>query len=178
MIANLVTATRLVLAVPLFALLMSPGETTRWAALGVLALAALTDVVDGRIARALGQVSRLGAMLDLVADRVLTATLTVGLVANGALAGWWAAPALVLLARDLAVASFGEASGGQVKFPVTALERVKITLQFAGFLALVAPPLASWQPDAGRWSLAGAAILALATVVSYWRRTARSLAGP
>ena len=176
MIANLVTASRLVLAVPLFALLLTTGETAAWTALGVLALAGLTDVVDGRIARALGQVSKLGAMLDLVADRVLTATLAAGLIANGALAGWWAAPAVVLVARDLAVASYGEASGGAAKFPVTALERVKIALQFAGFLALVAPPLAAWQPEAGRWSLAASALLALATAVSYGRRTAWTLA--
>jgi CDP-diacylglycerol--glycerol-3-phosphate 3-phosphatidyltransferase len=174
-IANLVTATRLVLALPLFALLLTPGAAAAWAALGVLALAGLTDVVDGRIARALGQVSKLGAMLDLVADRVLTATLAAGLIANGTLAGWWAAPVLVLLARDLAVASFGEAGGGAVKFPVTALERVKITLQFVGFLALVAPPLAAWQGAAGRWSLAASATLAAASAVSYGRRTAQAL---
>lgn len=171
MIANLVTGLRLALSVPLFVLLLTPGETARWAALGVLALAGLTDVVDGRIARALGQVSRFGAMLDLVADRMLTTTLAVGLIANGTLAEWWAAPALVLLGRDLAVASFGEASGGQVTFPVTALERVKIGLQFAGFLLLVSP----WLHDAGRWALAASAALALATVVSYARRTTRAL---
>jgi phosphatidylglycerophosphate synthase len=173
--ANLVTASRLVLAVPLFVLLLTPGATAAWAALGVLALAGLTDVVDGRIARGLGQVSRFGAMLDLVADRVLTATLAVGLIANGTLGGWWAGPVLVLLARDLAVASFGEASGGAVKFPVTPLERVKIALQFAGFLALVAPPFVAWQGEAGRWSLAASAALAAATAVSYGRQTARAL---
>jgi len=174
-IANLVTATRLVLAVPLFALLLTPGETAAWTALGVLALAGLTDVVDGRIARALGQVSKLGAMLDLVADRVLTATLTAGLIANGTLAGWWAVPGLVLVARDLAVASYGEASGGAVKFPVTALERVKIALQFAGLLVLVPPTLVAWQAEVGRWALAVSALLAVVTAVSYGWRTARAL---
>ena len=172
MIANLVTASRLVLSAPLFILLQTPGDGARWGALAVLVLAGLTDVVDGRIARALGQTSKLGAMLDLVADRVLTATLAAGLVANGTLAGWWAVPVLVLLARDLAVASFGEASEGRAKFPVTMLERVKITLQFAGFLLLVSP----WLHEIGRWSLAASAALALVTLVSYARRTARTLA--
>lgn len=171
MIANLVTASRLLLSVPLFVLLLAPGDAARFGALAVLALAGLTDVVDGRIARALGQASKLGAMLDLVADRVLTATLAAGLIANGTLAGWWAVPVLVLLARDLAVASFGEASEGRAKFPVTPLERVKIALQFAGFLLLVSP----WLHEAGRWSLAASAALALASVVSYGRRTARAL---
>ena len=178
MIANAVTASRLVLAIPLWLLMMAEGDAARWAALGVLVLAGLTDVVDGRIARALNQVSSFGAMLDLVADRVLTATLTVGLVANGSLDGPWAAAGLVLLARDLAVASFGEATQGRAKFPVTPLERVKIALQFAGFILLIAPGVVAWQEDVGRWALAASAGLALVTLVDYARRAARGLKTP
>jgi phosphatidylglycerophosphate synthase len=178
MIANLVTASRLVLAIPLFLCLIAGNDAARWAALAILALAGLTDVVDGRIARALNQVSPLGAMLYLVADRALTATLAVGLIAGGDLQGPWGAAALVLLGRDLAVASFGEASKGRAKFPVTALERVKIALQFAGFGLLVAPVLAAWQHDVGRWTLAGSAALALFTLVGYGRRAVVALREP
>jgi phosphatidylglycerophosphate synthase len=175
MTANLFTASRIVLALPLFAFLLAPGEAARWMALGVLVVAGLTDVVDGRIARALNQVSRLGAMLDLIADRLLTATLAVGLIAAGRLDGIWSAAALVLLARDLAVASFGEASQGRARFPVTGLERVKIALQFAGFGLLVAPSVISPQSTLGCWALAASAVLALATLVGYSRRAAQAL---
>lgn len=171
MIANLVTASRIVLSAPLFAALTSGAEGARWWALGVLALAGLTDVVDGRIARALNQTSALGAMLDLIADRLLTLTLAVGLIVSGALPGPWAIAALVLLGRDMAVASFGEATGGRVKFPVTHLERAKIALQFAGFGLLIVVP----DQLAGRWVLAASAALAAAILVSYARRTTQAL---
>ena len=170
MIANAVTASRLVLAVPLHLLLTARGDAAAWAAFGVMVLAGLTDVVDGRIARALNQVSKLGAMLDLISDRVLTATLAVGLIASGRLAGPWAAAALILLARDLTVASFGEATQGRAKFPVSPLERVKIALQFAGFGLLVAPELIAGQHPIGAWALAASAALALITLVGYARR--------
>lgn len=170
MIANAVTASRLVLAVPLYLLLTARGDVAAWAAFGVMVLAGLTDVVDGRIARALNQVSKLGAMLDLISDRVLTATLAVGLIASGRLAGPWAAAALILLARDLTVASFGEATQGRAKFPVSPLERVKIALQFAGFGLLVAPELIAGQHPIGAWALAASAALALITLVGYARR--------
>ena len=175
MIANAVTASRLVLAVPLYLLLTASGDAAAWASLGVLVLAGLTDVVDGRIARALNQVSKLGAMLDLISDRVLTATLAVGLIAGGRLAGPWAAAALILLARDLAVASFGEATQGRAKFPVTRLERVKIALQFLGFGLLVAPEIIARQHQLGAWVLAASAALALVTLVGYAQRAAGAL---
>ena len=175
MIANTVTASRLVLAVPLYLLLTASGDRAAWAALGVLALAGLTDVVDGRIARALNQVSKLGAMLDLIADRVLTATLAVGLIAGGRLTGPWAAAVLILLARDLAVASFGEATQGRARFPVTPLERIKIALQFAGFGLLAAPEVVARQHLLGAWSLAASAGLALVTSVGYAQRAAGAL---
>jgi phosphatidylglycerophosphate synthase len=175
MIANAVTASRLVLAVPLYLLLTAHGDAAAWAAFGVMVLAGLTDVVDGRIARALNQVSKLGAMLDLISDRVLTATLAVGLIASGRLTGLWAGAALILLARDLAVASFGEATQGRAKFPVTPLERVKITLQFAGLGLLVAPELVGGQHAIGAWALAASAALALITLLGYAQRANAAL---
>jgi CDP-diacylglycerol--glycerol-3-phosphate 3-phosphatidyltransferase/cardiolipin synthase len=175
MISNAITSVRLVLLAPLLALLDSTAPAERWAALGLLALAGLTDVVDGRVARALGEVSRAGAMLDLIADRLLTLVLVAGLVASGELAGPFMAAGVVLVARDLVVASFGEAAP-DVRIAVTALERVKIALQFAALGLLVAPPLGPAQYDIGRWLLAAAASLALATVVLYARRAGRALA--
>jgi len=176
--ANLVTASRIVLLIPLWVLATTSGETAAWAALGVFLLAGLTDVVDGRIARAMGQVSAFGAMLDLVADRLLTAVTAVGLIAAGRVYGLWILAPLVLLGRDLIVASFGEASEGRVKFPVTMTERVKITLQFAGFGLLLAPRALEGQHAAGRWALAASAAVCAATLVDYSRRAARELSSP
>ena len=174
MISNLITSVRLVLLAPLLALSSLTGPTERWWALGLLALAGLSDVVDGRVARALGEVSRSGAMLDLIADRLLTLVLIVGLIASGELSRGFMAAGVVLVGRDLAVASFGEAAPA-LGIKVSPVERVKIALQFAGLGLLVAPSLAPAQYDAGRWLLAASAALALATVAFYARRTALAL---
>lgn len=176
MISNAVTSLRIVLLVPLLVLLGHAGAADRWAALAVFLLAGLTDIVDGRIARAFGEVSRLGAFLDLIADRLLTLSVVAGLVASGELAGPFMVAGVTLVARDLIVASFGEAAP-TVAIEVTTLERVKIALQFAAFGLLVAPPVAAGLPqhDLGRWLLAASALLAVLTVIGYARRTAAGL---
>jgi len=176
MVSNAVTSLRILLLPLLLWLLSQTGDTFRWAALAVLAVAGLTDVIDGRLARALGEVSRLGAMLDLIADRLLSLSVLVGLIASGELRGGFMVAGVVLLARDLVVASFGEAAPG-LAIKVTRLERVKITLQFAAFGLLAAPPaLPIPQYDLGRWTLAASAALACVALVGYARRAARTLA--
>jgi phosphatidylglycerophosphate synthase len=177
MISNTLTAIRLVLMAPLLALLSQTGAIERWWALAVLLLAGLTDVLDGRVARALGEVSRVGALLDLVADRLLSLAVVAGLLASGELPGAWMAAAVALVARDLTVASFGEAAPG-LGIKVTALERVKIALQFAAFGLLCAPRVVTLvdQYEVGRWALAASAALAAVTVALYARRVGPQLA--
>jgi len=93
-LANGLTALRLVLA-PVFLVLFLRGDHLR--ALAAFASAAMTDVLDGLVARALRQRSRLGALLDPVADKLLGACALVALAANGDLPIWL--PALVV-SRD------------------------------------------------------------------------------
>ncbi|HYG66745.1 MAG TPA: CDP-alcohol phosphatidyltransferase family protein, partial [Anaeromyxobacteraceae bacterium] len=69
-LANGLTAVRFVLA-PLFLVLYVTGDVLR--ALAAFAAAAATDVLDGLVARLLGQRSRLGAFLDPIADKLLAA---------------------------------------------------------------------------------------------------------
>jgi cardiolipin synthase len=95
-LANGLTALRFVLA-PTFLLLYLEGERLR--ALAAFAAAAATDVLDGLVARALRQHTRLGAFLDPIADKLLAACALVALAATGILP-WWL-PVLVV-SRDLA----------------------------------------------------------------------------
>ncbi len=96
-IANGLTALRIVLA-PVFLVLYARGEHVR--AVAAFATAAATDVLDGLVARALHQSSRLGAFLDPIADKLLAACALIALAATGRLP-WWL-PALVVT-RDLAL---------------------------------------------------------------------------
>ncbi len=77
-LANKVTIAR-VLLVPLFVILVLYHRTTgdewqRWGALSVFAAAALSDALDGWLARRFHQFSRLGSILDPVADKILLVT--------------------------------------------------------------------------------------------------------
>jgi len=95
-LANALTALRIVLA-PVFLVLYVRGQPHR--ALAAFAAAAATDVLDGLVARALHQHTRLGAFLDPVADKFLAACALVALALAGRLPAWL--PALVV-ARDAA----------------------------------------------------------------------------
>ncbi len=90
-VPNLLTVARIALA-PVFLWLYVQGETDQ--ALVVFAVAAATDVVDGLAARILDQRTRLGAVLDAGADKLLTACALVALAWRGQIP-WWL-PALVV----------------------------------------------------------------------------------
>jgi cardiolipin synthase len=76
------------------------GENERVAAVVVLALAGISDFVDGYVARHFHQVSTLGKVLDPTADRVVLATGVVAIAAYGAVPGWLAG---VVLGREAVV---------------------------------------------------------------------------
>lgn len=95
-IANGLTALRILLA-PVFLVLYVRGDPLR--ALAAFVAAAATDVLDGLVARALGQHSRLGAFLDPIADKFLAACALFALAATGRLPMWLP---LVVVGRDAA----------------------------------------------------------------------------
>ncbi len=98
-VPNILSFIRLA-GVPLFLWLVLVPRTDVsdiWAVI-VLMLASLTDLLDGRIARALKQVSRLGQMLDPIADRLYILAIVIALGIRELLP-WWLV--IVLLARDV-----------------------------------------------------------------------------
>ncbi|MCL2422631.1 MAG: CDP-alcohol phosphatidyltransferase family protein [Micrococcales bacterium] len=96
-VPNAISAARLVL-VPVFAVLLARRQDV--AALVVLAVSGVSDWLDGVVARRLGQVSRLGQVLDPAADRLFIVVTIVALAWRGVVP-WWLVAALV--ARDLAL---------------------------------------------------------------------------
>ena len=88
------------LGVPLFLWLILGPHADGWA-LVVLVLAGITDWLDGKVARATGQVSRVGQLLDPLADRLYIAATLLGLAIRGIIP-WWLV--VLLLARDVLMA--------------------------------------------------------------------------
>jgi phosphatidylglycerophosphate synthase len=93
-VANLVTGSRIVLAVPAFLFALTPGGLPLLAL--VVAVAGLSDLVDGTIARRFDRPTKFGAALDPVADGVFYGAVAAGLAAGGAYPTWLAG---VVIAR-------------------------------------------------------------------------------
>jgi len=98
-IPNMISFARLA-GVPVFLWLVLGvrTQTGDWWALGLLAAAGLSDWLDGKIARAMNQQSRIGELLDPAADRLYIVSTIVALAIRGII-GWWLVAALA--AREL-----------------------------------------------------------------------------
>ena len=108
-IPNLISFIRILL-IPVFAVLFYQGHTI--AAVIILALSGLSDLVDGKIARKLNQVSNLGKMLDPIADKLTVFAITIILflkfnqAQNEALNAFsWVF--LLFIAKDILMLGFG-----------------------------------------------------------------------
>lgn len=108
----------------------------------VFAIAALTDGLDGYIARSRGDVTTFGKLMDPIADKLLIVAALLALVSLQRLAGWIA---MVIIARELAVTAMrGIAAERGVVIQASWLGKVKTVLQIAAVIALIAtdpPPL-------------------------------------
>jgi CDP-diacylglycerol--glycerol-3-phosphate 3-phosphatidyltransferase len=98
-IPNLLSTLRL-LGVPLFLYLVLVPKADL-AAVGVLMLAGFSDYLDGKLARAWGQISRIGQLLDPLADRLYIIATVVAFVLRDVIP-WWLA--VLLIARDAVLA--------------------------------------------------------------------------
>ncbi|MEL7019714.1 MAG: CDP-diacylglycerol--glycerol-3-phosphate 3-phosphatidyltransferase, partial [Pseudomonadota bacterium] len=109
------------------------------AALILFALAAVTDFLDGWVARRFDQTSALGAALDPIADKALIVTALILLVETGALTGFGSLGALVIIAREIIVSGLREALAPRgLTLPVTGLAKAKTAAQSLAIAALLA----------------------------------------
>ena len=117
-IPNALTLVR-ALGIPIFLwVLFSPGHDVL--AISILVLAGASDYLDGKLARALNQQSRLGELLDPLVDRLYIAAVVVGLTIRDVIPIWIV---IALLARDLILATTlpGLYRVGKGPLPVTFL---------------------------------------------------------
>jgi CDP-diacylglycerol--glycerol-3-phosphate 3-phosphatidyltransferase len=132
---NLLTSLRLVL-VPVFVVLFEAGNPARAGlAAAVFAVAVATDWLDGYAARRSGQTTRIGKLLDPIADKILIAAALVILVDAGRVASWLA---VLLIGRDFVVTGlrFVAATGGQI-IAADAGGKVKMGVQTGACLLLI-----------------------------------------
>jgi phosphatidylglycerophosphate synthase len=172
--ANLITGARILLLPLLWWLALLRSDVAPVAAAVPFLLLGLMDVVDGKVARALGQTSRFGALLDVIGDRLLTLAAGSALMVSRGLPLWAMAAIVVLVGRDLVVSSLGEALGRKVRDRGGPLETAKLVGHFGGMaLAFAAPaPALAAIPAMAAASvlLVLGASLAAASMLVYLRR--------
>jgi CDP-diacylglycerol--glycerol-3-phosphate 3-phosphatidyltransferase len=134
---NQLTTSRLVLGVVLFVLIAL--ESWLWC-LVVFALAALTDWLDGYLARLQGQTSALGRVFDPLVDKVLVSGAFIFLLPEGTKPGaGWLTPWMVtvVVAREFLITGLrGWLESMGVQFGADWLGKLKMTLQCAALVAI------------------------------------------
>ncbi len=177
---NLLTLSR-ILAVPILVFLLWQPRPVDYAITFVLyCVVGITDYFDGYLARAQGQISKLGQFLDPIADKIMVAAVIVMLMASRKANGELPIiqdlniiPALIILLREIIVSGLREFLAElRVGMPVSQLAKWKTTFQLVALGALIlggALPAQHWVHLVGVGSLWSAAALTLVTGYDYLR---------
>ena len=129
-IPNILTIGRIII-VPFFVLAFYlPGFYGDLTALILFVIASFTDFLDGMLARILGEESKLGELLDPIADKIIVATALILLVMDGTIRSYEVIAAIIILTREILVSGLREfLAKGQIKMPVSNLAKLKTVLQ-------------------------------------------------
>ncbi len=139
--ANLLTITRLIFAPLLFVLVLRAEETrgASWAAFGLGVALGTTDFFDGRVARRANVVSRSGAFLDPLADKVVVLGSAFCLVA---VERYWWVPVTIMALRELGVTAWRARWAREgVSIPARRSAKYKTFIQGVALAMAVMPSL-------------------------------------
>ena len=137
-IPNILTIGRIII-VPFFVLAFYlPGFYGDLTAFALFVIASFTDLLDGMLARMLGEESRLGELLDPIADKIIVATALILLVMDGTIRHYEVIAAIIILTREILISGLREfLAKGQVKLPVSNLAKLKTVLQMVSIALLL-----------------------------------------
>ncbi len=177
----------LLVAVFYFPVWLDSVEWVQWSTricAGLFILAALTDLLDGYVARRFEQVTRLGALIDPIADKMIVAVALLLIVER--FESWMVSlPALVIIARELAVSGLREWMAMQKMSEIVAVGwfgKIKTILQLSAIVFLLwglpitsAPVVMHWSAVVGLWMLYIATIMTIYSMVHYLIKAKQSL---
>ena len=158
-ISNLLSLSRIFLLAPITSLLILDDPNGRWPLLLLMAVAALTDALDGYFARRLNQVTEIGKVLDPLADKIAIGVVCTVLTSQGKLPVWFLA---VVLVRDGLIL----AGGHHLK------RKLKIVLQSNSVGKWAATVIAAYLIlvvlNYKEWSILINIFLSISTVMLIW----------
>jgi len=190
-IANVLTFARIIMIPLVVVLFYLPYSWSNPASAIVFILAAITDSLDGYLARKLGQTSRLGAFLDPVADKLMVAVALILLVSHDATQArllWFdsriilAVTAAVIVGREITISALREwmaELGARGKVAVSSLGKYKTIFQMTGLSMMLFRENLLGFPiyEMGLYCLIVAAALTLWSMVVYLRAAWPELRG-
>ena len=137
-IPNILTIGRIIL-VPFFVLAFYlPGFYGDLTAFALFVTASFTDFLDGMLARMLGEESKLGELLDPIADKIIVATALILLVMDGTIRHYEVVAAIIILTREILISGLREfLAKGKVMLPVSNLAKLKTFLQMVAISLLL-----------------------------------------
>lgn len=182
-IANVLTFARIIMIPLVVVLFYLPYSWSNPAAATVFILAAITDSLDGYLARRLGQISALGAFLDPVADKLMVATALILLVSHDPqpleLISFnpqilITLTAAVIVGREITISALREwmaEMGARGKVAVSSLGKIKTIFQMTGLSMMLFRSDVWFIPafELGVYCLVAAAALTLWSMVIYLR---------
>ena len=137
-IPNILTIGRIIL-VPIFVITFYiPGFLGDLIPFFIFLLASFTDFLDGLLARLYKEESRLGELLDPIADKIIVASALILLVMDGTIKNYEVIAAIIILTREILISGLREfLAKGQIKLPVSNLAKLKTFLQMFSIAILL-----------------------------------------
>ena len=137
-IPNILTIGRIII-VPIFVLtFFIPGLFGDLIPFFLFALASFTDYLDGLLARMFKEESKLGELLDPIADKILVAAALILLVMNGTIKNYEVIAAIIILTREILISGLREfLAKGRITMQVTSLSKLKTFIQMVSIAILL-----------------------------------------
>ena len=137
-IPNMLTIGRIIIVLFFVLAFYLPGFFGDLTACVLFVIASFTDFLDGMLARMMGEESKLGELLDPIADKIIVATALILLVMSGTIKHYEVIAAIIILTREILISGLREfLARGQIKLPVTNLAKLKTFLQMVAIALLL-----------------------------------------
>jgi CDP-diacylglycerol---glycerol-3-phosphate 3-phosphatidyltransferase len=142
--------------------------TNEWLALAIFLVAAVTDLLDGYLARRWGQVTTIGTLLDPIADKLLISAALISLVQVNAVPGWMV---ILIVGREFAISglrSIAAAEGYTIK--ASDLGKTKMVAQVTAISFLLVSIHHSALATPAYWLMWVVVLFAVISAIGYFRK--------
>ncbi len=179
---NVLTIARIFFAPLLVAALVQQSVTIRfrdviitneWLALAIFLSAAMTDLLDGYLARRWGQVTTIGTLLDPIADKLLISSALIALVQQGAVPAWMV---ILIVGREFAISglrSIAAAEGYTIR--ASDLGKTKMVAQVVAISVALLSTRHTALLSAAYWMMWVVVVFAILSALGYFRKFWRKI---